>query len=133
MVTVCLILLLAQIYKLDSKAIDFVLAFPQAKLDVDIWMYLPIGFQVDTENESKCSSLSSIKAYIKQTRCTDFVITYATCPIYWASHLQTENALSTAKAECITICVTQSDTTYDTYERITSYLSSAHKQTKLLL
>ena len=52
-----LILLLAQIYKLDSKAIDFVLAFPQAKLDVNIWMYLPIGFQVDTDNESKQSHL----------------------------------------------------------------------------
>jgi hypothetical protein len=35
-VTVCLILLLARKYKLDSKAIDFVLAFPQAELDVDI-------------------------------------------------------------------------------------------------
>ncbi len=53
LVTVCLILLLAQIYKLDSKAIDFVLALPQAELDVDIWMYLQIGFHVDTENESK--------------------------------------------------------------------------------
>jgi hypothetical protein len=53
MVTVRLILLLAQIYKFDSKAIDFVLAFPQAELDVDIWMYLPIGFHVNTENESK--------------------------------------------------------------------------------
>ncbi len=30
-----------------------------------------------------------------------FVITYANCPIYWASHLQTEIALSTAKAEYI--------------------------------
>jgi hypothetical protein len=49
MVKVHLILQLACIYKLDSKAIDFVLAFPQAELDVDIWMYLPIGFQVDTE------------------------------------------------------------------------------------
>ncbi len=48
-----LTLLLAWIYKLDSKAIDFVLAFPQAMLDVDIWMYLQIGFQVDTKNESK--------------------------------------------------------------------------------
>ena len=57
MVTVRLILLLARIYKLDSKAIDFVLAFPQAELDVDIWMYLPIGFQVDTDNESKQSYL----------------------------------------------------------------------------
>jgi hypothetical protein len=53
MVTVHLILLLAQIYKLDSKAIEFVLAFLQAELDVNIWMYLPIGFQVSTENESK--------------------------------------------------------------------------------
>ena len=49
-----LILLLVWMYKLESKAIDFVLAFPQAELDVDIWMYLPIGFQGDTENESKC-------------------------------------------------------------------------------
>jgi hypothetical protein len=79
------------------------------------------------------TSLKSTKAYIKQTRCTGFVITYATCLIYWASHLQTENALSTAKAEYITICVTQSDTTFDSYERITYYLSSAHKQTKLPL
>jgi hypothetical protein len=34
--------------------------------------------------------------------CTGFVITYATCPIYWAIHLQTEIALSTAKAKYIT-------------------------------
>jgi hypothetical protein len=37
MVTVSLILLLAQIYKLDSKVIDFVLAFPQAEL---CWGYI---------------------------------------------------------------------------------------------
>jgi hypothetical protein len=36
MVTVHLILLLARVYKLDSKAIDFVLVFQQAELDVDI-------------------------------------------------------------------------------------------------
>ncbi len=30
--------------------------------------------------------------------CTGFVITYANCPISWASCLQTEIALSTAKA-----------------------------------
>ncbi len=60
MVTVCLILLLARMYKLDSKAIDFVLAFPQAGLDANIWMYLPIGFQVDMENESKQSHLPKL-------------------------------------------------------------------------
>jgi hypothetical protein len=31
--------------------------------------------------------------------CSGFVITYANCPIYWASCLQTEIALSSAKAE----------------------------------
>jgi hypothetical protein len=62
MVTVRLILLLARIYKLESKAIDFDLAFPQAELDVNIWMYLPIGFQVDTENESKCYILQLNKS-----------------------------------------------------------------------
>jgi hypothetical protein len=62
MVTVHLILLLDWINKLESKAIDFVLAFLQAELDINIWMYLPIGFQVDTKNESKCYILSSTKA-----------------------------------------------------------------------
>ncbi len=62
MVTVHLILLLARIYKLESKAIDFVLAFPQAELDVNIWMYLPIGLQVDIENESKCCILKLNKS-----------------------------------------------------------------------
>ena len=51
MLSVRLLLSIAKIYKLESKAIDFVLAFPQADLDVDIWMYLPIGFQVDGETE----------------------------------------------------------------------------------
>ncbi len=69
---------------------------------------------------------------------TGFVITYANCPIYWASHLQTEIALSTVKAEYIAmssaVCkVIPLMITHDTYERITYYLSSAHKQTKLLL
>ena len=39
MLSVRLLLSIAKIYKLESKAIDFVLAFPQADLDVDIWMY----------------------------------------------------------------------------------------------
>jgi hypothetical protein len=39
---------------LNQKAIDFVIAFPQAELDVKIWTYLPIGFQVDTKKEFKC-------------------------------------------------------------------------------
>ena len=51
MLTVRLILAIAKIHNLDSKAIDFVLAFPQADLEEDIWMDLPIGFQVDGQTE----------------------------------------------------------------------------------
>jgi len=33
----------ANIHELDTKVIDFVLAFPQAKLDVDVFMEIPAG------------------------------------------------------------------------------------------
>jgi hypothetical protein len=49
-VTVCLILLLARI---------FVLAFPQAELEVDIWMYKLIQ-----KMSLNITSLSSTKAYM---------------------------------------------------------------------
>ena len=59
MLYVCLILAIAKLHNLDSKAIDFVLAFPQADLEEDISMYLPIGFQVNghTEVSSELSFL----------------------------------------------------------------------------
>ena len=46
------ILAISKIHNLYSKAIDFVLAFPQADLEEDIWMYLPNGFQVDGHTEA---------------------------------------------------------------------------------
>ena len=46
MLSVRLILAIAKLHNLNSKAIDFVLAFPQEYLEEDIWIYLPIGFQV---------------------------------------------------------------------------------------
>jgi hypothetical protein len=42
MLTVRLLLALCNIHGLESKSIDFFLAFPQADLDVDIWMELPV-------------------------------------------------------------------------------------------
>ena len=47
MLSVRLILAMPKLHNLNSKGINFVLAFPQADLEEDIWMYLPIGFQVD--------------------------------------------------------------------------------------
>ena len=43
--------------QIRPKAIDFVLTLLQSELAVDIWVYLPIGFQEDTENESKQSHI----------------------------------------------------------------------------
>ena len=46
MLTVRLLLTLCNIHGLHSKSINFVLAFPQADLDIDIWMELPMGLVV---------------------------------------------------------------------------------------
>jgi hypothetical protein len=50
--SVCLILAIAQIHGLSSKIIEFVLAFPQADLEVPVCMGLPIGF--DAPNGENC-------------------------------------------------------------------------------
>jgi hypothetical protein len=45
MISVKLLLVIAKIHGLESKSIDFVLAFPWADLNKDIWMDLPISFE----------------------------------------------------------------------------------------
>ena len=52
MLSVLLILTITKIHKLESKAIDFVLSSPQAYLKEDIWMNLPIGFQLYGQTEA---------------------------------------------------------------------------------
>ena len=42
MLTVKLLLAIAKLHGLEYTSIDFVLVFPQANLDIDIWMELPI-------------------------------------------------------------------------------------------
>ena len=48
MLTVWLLLALCNIHGLHLKSINFFLAFPQADLDMDIWMELPMGIVVDS-------------------------------------------------------------------------------------
>ena len=43
MLSVRLLLAIAHFHGLNSKSIDFVLALPQADIDIDIWMELPEG------------------------------------------------------------------------------------------
>ena len=47
MLNVRLILAISKLHNIDSKAINFVLSFLQVDLEEEIWMQLPIGFQVD--------------------------------------------------------------------------------------
>ncbi len=41
--SVCLLLVVAKIHNIESKSIDFVLAFPQTDLDVPVYMELSAG------------------------------------------------------------------------------------------
>ena len=45
-ISVRFLLILSEIAGLESQAIDFVLAFPQAELDVPVFMELPVGMAV---------------------------------------------------------------------------------------
>jgi hypothetical protein len=50
--SVRILLAVAKIHGLSSKSIDFVLAFPQADLEVPVYMESPIGFDAP-DNESR--------------------------------------------------------------------------------
>ena len=61
--TVRLLLALCNIHGLESKSIDFILAFPQADLNVDIWMELPTGIVISSkDNKSRAYVLKFKKS-----------------------------------------------------------------------
>ena len=45
--TVHLLLVISVLENIHTQQVDFVLAFPQASLDVEIYMLLPQGFDAD--------------------------------------------------------------------------------------
>ncbi len=59
--TVCLLLALCNIHGLESKSIDFVLAFPQTNLDVDICMELPMGIVINTKQDNPWAYILKLK------------------------------------------------------------------------
>jgi len=46
-ISVRFLLILSELSGLESRAIDFVLAFPQAPLDVPVYMELPLGMEIE--------------------------------------------------------------------------------------
>ena len=53
-ISVCFLMIFAQVLELDKQAIDLVLAFPQAKSEVPVYMDLPAG--IDLAGHGKDSS-----------------------------------------------------------------------------
>ena len=51
--SVWILLAVAKIHGLPSQSIDFVLAFPQADLEVPVYMELPIGFDAPANESQK--------------------------------------------------------------------------------
>jgi hypothetical protein len=51
--SICLILAITKIHGLSSKSIDFLIAFPQADLEIPVFMKLPIGFDIPNNEEHR--------------------------------------------------------------------------------
>jgi hypothetical protein len=64
MLSVRLLLALCNIHGLESKSIDFFLAFPQADLDVDIWMELPTGIVISGKDNKSRAYVLKLKESI---------------------------------------------------------------------
>ena len=60
-ISVRFLLVLSEIVGLESRAIDFVLAFPQAELDVPVYMELPIGMEVPGSQQNRKLYLLRLK------------------------------------------------------------------------
>ena len=65
---VSIMLAVAKIHDLPSKSIDFVLAFPQADLEVPVYMELPMGFDCDSEDKRRYVCRLNVSLYgLKQS------------------------------------------------------------------
>ena len=58
-ISVRFLMIVAQVIELDTQAIDLVLAFPQAELEVPVYMELPAG--MDPAGHGKDSSKYLLK------------------------------------------------------------------------
>ena len=54
-ISIMFLLVVAQILDLNAQAIDFVLAFPQADLEVPVYMELPAGMDLEGRGVSSSS------------------------------------------------------------------------------
>ena len=60
-ISVRFLMIVAQVLELDTQAIDFVLAFPQAELEVPVYMGLPAGMDLAGHGKDSSKYLLKLK------------------------------------------------------------------------
>ena len=63
-----LLMMVARIHGLSSKSIDFVLTFPQADLDVDIYMEIPAGMYIEDTLTNIQVHMTAVREVHNQTQ-----------------------------------------------------------------
>ena len=68
-ISIRFLLVISEVVGLESKAIDFVLAFPQADLDVPVYMEIPMGMEIPNSEyrspPAQKSRLNGLPAVLK--------------------------------------------------------------------
>ena len=57
-------MIVAQVLELDTQAIDFVLAFPKAELEIPFYMELPAGMDLADHLKDSSKYLLKLKRYL---------------------------------------------------------------------
>ena len=63
-ISVYFLVIVAQVLELDTQAIDFVLAFPQAELEVPVYMELPASMELPGHGKDSSKYLLKLKRYL---------------------------------------------------------------------
>ena len=63
-ISVRFIMIVAQLLELDTKAIDFVLAFPHSELEVHVNMEFPAGMDIAGHGKDSSKYLLKLKRYL---------------------------------------------------------------------
>ena len=63
-ISVSFLMIVAQVLELDTQAIDFVLTFPQAELEVPVYMELPAGTELAGHGKYSSKYLLKLKRYL---------------------------------------------------------------------
>ena len=62
------LMIVAQVLELDTQAIDFVLAFPQAELEVPVYMELPTGMDLSGHGKDSSKYLLKLKRSLYESK-----------------------------------------------------------------